>query len=268
MATAPAECCPPGSLPALEEASQHADRGQTRTIGDNSLSVYEVGPQAAKFAVIVVHDVFGFSGGRIKGVCDTLSVLLPTARIVLPDIYGSKASIADFGGFAAPEGKEFLRRMGWKERTRPVLEAVLRSLPRADSGEVIPVGVLGFCWGLWPVLRACGDSELVELGVRCGSSAHPSAGVCALYGDDAEALAKAIKTPLQLLPAGNDADSVKEGGAVAQAVRETAKKKCMIRSFDDMQHGWVPRGDITDKTVARDVEAAVREVATFFSANL
>ena len=101
------ECCPPGSHPALVlDKSREKLNGKVQTL-ESGLVVYTVPPggegaASCKKAVIVVYDVHGFSGGRIKGVCDTIAAA--GYHVVMPDVYGDEVGINDKGGFASDTG--------------------------------------------------------------------------------------------------------------------------------------------------------------------
>eukprot|EP00005_Dracoamoeba_jomungandri_P014896 CAMPEP_0174271766 /NCGR_PEP_ID=MMETSP0439-20130205/49002_1 /TAXON_ID=0 /ORGANISM="Stereomyxa ramosa, Strain Chinc5" /LENGTH=130 /DNA_ID=CAMNT_0015361969 /DNA_START=31 /DNA_END=420 /DNA_ORIENTATION=+ len=108
-------CCPPNSLPALTLDSEREHAGTEHTLG-SGLKVYVVEPKTEeppKKAVIAIYDVYGFKGGRIKGVCDSLGE--EGYLVALPDIYGNEAGVQDYGGFATAEGKKFLLQFTWED---------------------------------------------------------------------------------------------------------------------------------------------------------
>ena len=64
-------CCPPGSLPYATPPAGYTPKGAVVTL-PLELPVYVTGPTIATATVIVLPEVFGWSG-RLKGICDTLA---------------------------------------------------------------------------------------------------------------------------------------------------------------------------------------------------
>ena len=73
-----------------------------------------------------------------------------------------------------------------------------------------------------------------------------------------------------LLQAGNDPENTKPGGAVHQALQQHLGfgSKCVVEEFPDMKHGWLPRGDLSQPAVSRDVAAAMKKVLAFLHQHL
>merc|ERR1712060_885150 len=100
---------------------------------------------------------------------------------------------------------------------------------------------------------------------KCGVGPHPSTKLEGVFGGDEQAMMEKVNMPMLLMPAGNDPDNLKEGGALAEDV---AKKGGKSVTFPEMSHGWVARGDLNDATVARDVKAAMELAVPFFKEKL
>ena len=99
------DCCPPGSLPALTEDTARKVNGVVEKVGD--LDCYYVAPPAATTkAIVVIYDVHGFSGGRIKGVCDALAA--SGFHVAMLDVYRG-TNITEQGGFGSESGTAFLK---------------------------------------------------------------------------------------------------------------------------------------------------------------
>ena len=104
--------------------------------------------------------------------------------------------------------------------------------------------------------------------IQAGAGCHPSIKVGPLlFGEVEEDLAKAVKCPQLLCPAGNDPDNVKPNGALVDIVNG-AGYECKSVEFPDMAHGWVIRGDASQENVARDVTGALGLVSGFFARHL
>ena len=278
-------CCPAGSLPALTEDTSRALNGTVEMLPvvqseakmlkargllapsnpppDTEVKCYISRPAKGKengAGVIVLYDVHGFSGGRIKGVCDSFAEA--GYLTIMPDVYGG-TNITDQGGFGSETGDAFLTSINWA-KIHPELNACARYMD-ANGAEV--VGAAGFCWGAWPVFKYAATGEIAA-GVCC----HPSLRVGNLFhGETEDGLASQVLCPQLLMPASNDpAEHYGEDGSVVAAVRAAhdAGLACETHTFADMQHGWVPRGDASDPNVARDVEAALARACAFFEEHM
>ena len=101
-------CCPDGSWPALIVDTERQSLCGTVETLPSGLKVYYTAPSGqSNKAVVVIYDVFGFKGGRIKSVCDQFAC--EGFHVIMPDLYGNEASINDHGGFASDGGKTFLK---------------------------------------------------------------------------------------------------------------------------------------------------------------
>lgn len=71
------------------------------------------------------------------------------------------------------------------------------------------------------------------------------------------------------MPAGNDPDDYRPGGSVISALQANNPKSTTIfEPFQDMRHGWVPRGDISDPNVDAAVKLALKHASDFFAAHI
>ena len=97
-------CCPPGSLPQLVEDDKRELAG---TIIEGEIPIYYVAPPAESTkAIVVIYDVFGFSGGRIKGCCEGLAAA--GFHVAMPDVYKG-TDIAKEGGFGDEKAMAWLK---------------------------------------------------------------------------------------------------------------------------------------------------------------
>lgn len=250
-----ASCCPPGALPALAEDKSLVLNGKVETVGH--LRLYTSAPAApTKKAVVVIYEVHGFDGGRLKGICDTFAQ--SGFLTVMPDVYHGVA-INDIGGWGSDRCQAFLRGQTWPKLSDE-LDLVLDHLHKQG---IESVGIVGFCWGAWVVFHACATGKF-----NAGASCHPSLMIGNLFhGETVEGLSATVKAPQQLNAAGNDPDNVKEGGDV-QKILQANGVVCETHHFADMNHGWVPRGDVSDDAVKAGVEKAMTNMITFFNTHL
>jgi len=244
-------CCPPGSLPALQEDAARALSG---SVIDNRL-YYSAPPTASTLGIVVIYDVHGFSGGRIKSVCDQLA--LAGFHVVMPDVYEG-SSIGAEGGFGEEKAMAWLKAKS--DYTGYLKGALKPAFEHLTSQGVTSVGAIGFCWGAYGVTKLSCDG-LIHAGVSC----HPSLKIGNMFFAEAEAdQVKPAKAPLLFLPAGNDPPLYTDGTLVA----DDASVEVVAQAFPEMKHGWVPRGDAADAAVARDVEAALKAATDFLGKHL
>ncbi len=102
--------------------------------------------------------------------------------------------------------------------------------------------------------------------VVCGASPHPSLAVEGWAHKGAnDALAGRVTKPLMLLPAGNDSDDYRPGGAIWEALTAGSPDSQLVDEFQEMIHGWTTRGDLADPAVDRDVKKAINHIVGFFN---
>jgi len=233
-----AACCPPGSEPEL--ASTYVPRGKVEKL--DGLDLYCVGTVGAN-AIIVITDIFGPDSGRHKLICDQYADA--GFYVAIPDLFrGNSYSSVDFTQLG-----EWCAKFTWSILKKDI-DTVVSFL---EKRGVSSFGIVGFCWGSWVVFHACASSKF-----SVGVSYHPSVTNCAsLYGENDIELTKAIQCPQLLLPASNDPDTYKTGATITELKNKPFGNDCETVVFPDMVHGWVPRGDLTNPNVARDVKKAM-----------
>jgi dienelactone hydrolase len=146
---------------------------------------------------------------------------------------------------------------------RHVAEDTRRTL--AYFREVLGVeqiAVLGICWGFGIVaeLAATGD-------VACGVSVHPSTGLIfgRLFNQPEEYYVQNCKAPLLLMPAKNDAASVKAGGAWS---RSLAAKGLGVEVAEYNQfHGFWARAPLSPDN-ERDVADIFQRIVNFLAKHM
>lgn len=240
-----AECCPPGSWPACQAPEAYQANGSEGKIGE--LPIYHVG--SGEKAVLILPDIFGWAQnkGRFFGIADTLAA--QGFQVLLSDpFHGDTAAGKDI--------MPWITSHPYDGSVGKDIEACVKFLQ--DKG-CTSVGVVGFCWGVWALCKAAS----VGVPFKCGVGAHPSTRLEGMFGGEGaeQSMIEKVTMPVLLLPAGNDPDNLKEGGAVSKAL-ESKGGSCI--TFPDMTHGWLCRGDLSDATVARDVELGMKHMVTWF----
>jgi len=219
--------------------------------------MYSVGADSKK-GVIVIPEIFGIHGGRLKAICDRIAGA--GFVVVMPDLMrGDSWAKHSSGDMTIPE---WLKRFPWEKVSKDLTATVY---PHLAAKGVESFGMMGFCWGSWVVLKASGTGKL-----SAGVSAHPShSKIEPLWGGTEEKLFEAVQCPQLIMAAANDPDLHKPGGLDEKELKKKPfGDKCIVREFARQQHGWVPRGDISDAVIAEDVEAALSLTLEFFRTNL
>jgi len=237
-------CCPPDSLGGLK--TDYKPRGVIQNF--DGLSVYTVG-QGEK-AIIVIHDLLGVDSGRTKEICDQFADA--GYLIVMPDFFeGDGGTEKDFlEGFFLFKTYSIMKRL-WKVPFKKVQEHLNKSIyPFLESKGVKKIGTMGFCWGGFIVFNICADER-----VGAGVGFHP---VYDKFFVSVQKLTEAVKCPQLICPAENDSNEMKEGQKIEKTLRKRLGDDVKIKTFPEMQHGFVNRGDMKDPKVERDVKEAIK----------
>lgn len=215
---------------------------------------YTAASSASKKGVVVFYDVHGFSGGRIKGVCDAIAS--QGFHVVMPDVYKG-TNIKAEGGFGSEPGMAWLKKVS--------VDADSQAAPafaKLKSVGCETIGAVGFCWGAYPVCKLAAASK-----ITAAVCAHPSLKIGNMFFEETvEAQCANVKAHLLFMPASNDDDYYRDG-----TLTDLIKKngfEATTEDFPDMKHGWVPRGDTGDDVVKRDVERAINTATAFFEKHL
>mmetsp|Transcript_46181 Transcript_46181/g.76951 ORF Transcript_46181/g.76951 Transcript_46181/m.76951 type:complete len:261 (-) Transcript_46181:112-894(-) len=253
-------CCPPDSLPGLIAPEDYTPKGTVCTLPGSDLSCYEVG--SGDKAVIVCYDIFGFDGGRTKGICDQIANA--GFVVLLPDFYRGD-NCAKSGANPYTDGDKFMAWFAKVGSSKAVKDDVDNTIaPYIKSKGVTKIATVGFCSGaFWSLALCCPAPNAPPSPFACGVLAHPSLGLSKAVGEGAaEEWADRCTCPILFMPAGNDPDTLLPGGSVVKAVEASGQEVRSVH-FADMQHGWIPRGDLSKENVARDVTAGMELIIEF-----
>ena len=247
-------CCPDGSWPALKAPADYTPKGKMVKEGDVDLCT--VGDASSGKAIIVITDIFGINGGRVKGICDQYAS--EGFLVVMPDLLDG-LSAEDKGGF--PACVDWLKTFTWA-----VLEGKLKSAYKylADN-KITSTGAIGFCWGSWVVFHMSAGTN-----IQCGVSFHPSLiAAPRWYGEVEAEIVDAVQCPQFVYPAGNDPANIQPGGELTEMLAaKPFGSKCEFGTYKEQQHGFMVRGDVSNAEVARDVKDGMEKSIKFFKANL
>ncbi|XP_075260642.1 putative carboxymethylenebutenolidase isoform X2 [Convolutriloba macropyga] len=240
-------CCPPGSLPKL--VATHKAKGDESTLPGTDLPVYVVG--SGEKVVIHYYDIWGWNGGRTRFLCDTLAD--QGYKVVIPDFYRGQAW-DDSPIEPGPVGK-FVSQFP----PDSIVKDTQAVIDHFKSGGAKTFGATGCCWGAWAIFACCAS----KLPISAAVSYHPALGLAAVFGSSPVELTSKVTTPQCLLPAGNDPADVKPGGEVVKTLEDN-KVPVESKDYPDVQHGYMPRGDLSDPKVVEACEDAEKRTYSFF----
>lgn len=125
------------------------------------------------------------------------------------------------------------------------------------------IGCLGFCWGIWVGFKA----SAAGFPLKAGAGAHPSIRLEEYHGSTPKKLSELVNCPMMIASARNDPPNVQEGGTVEQILKARFPQS-FIKSFPDVDHGWVSRGNLEDPVISQSVSEALSAITTFLQENL
>jgi dienelactone hydrolase len=121
-------------------------------------------------------------------------------------------------------------------------------LPYVQAQGAKRIGFIGFCWGAKIALNALSDAHVSAAGLM-----HPSQLTAEEFG--------AVQGPVIVMPAQNDPDMA----PLMESLKSNAKAgDSEHHRFDEQQHGWTVRGDLTNAATARDVTKSLDLLKAFF----
>jgi dienelactone hydrolase len=289
-------CCPPGSWPALEagETPPGGYRGTVVTLpppqGDADSStqqpplqayVVKADPAAAesssaaastRYGLISFQDIYEYNTGRALAVADQFASMGFT--VVHVDFVTNDKSCKQ-GHLDMAQFVPWLEERKYGEFISPklihtVLPYLQSLLDGADSNTTTKIGIIGFCWGGYNCLRAMADPDIHPL-VGAAVLFHPAFAINQLLGlhpeclDVAESVSTAV--PALICSAGNDPKFGWPDGSLLQALQTRCPSTRGVH-FDDMLHGWVIRGDVSDDNVREQVKRAIELAVAFLKEHL
>jgi len=187
----------------------------------------------------------------------------------LPDFYHGEKWPAEkpLNEETMPQLLGWLKNFPWEDRLKKDFEKLLKHM---QDKQISEYGLIGFCWGAWFIFKASSLDESFRPTLKCGVDCHPSLGLDGLFGGNEATLAKAVRVPQLIFPAGNDPANVKEGGEVIEILRNSPliagpeQNRVGVFVYPEMTHGFMTRGDVSKPEVARDVKDALQKIIPFY----
>eukprot|EP01039_Chlorochromonas_danica_P007139 gene7139-7892_t len=251
-------CCPPNAYKFLEP--DYAFVGQTHRL-DNGQEFYHSGKVGEK-GVLVIPDVFGWNGGRTRNIADFLGdegyyTVVP--KLLVPAMEGAVDGDGFSQNISMGEAVEALKRFP----TEDLLPRIKVVVDHMKSEGVKQIAILAFCWGGWVAAHVLASDEADNY--SCCAIAHPSLKIEAgIFGGDILSLVSAVRKPMLWLPTRGDEAEYDVGGAWFKKLKENHPTSESI-SFGDVDHGFIPRGNISDPLVKQEIDRALAATLTFFS---
>jgi len=217
--------------------------GEVDQLGD--LTVYRFGPASNDKWVVWGHDIFGVDSGRTKEYCEKMNTDLGVTCI-LPDFFRG-----------VPPPPPFITVPTWNGQLGLDWEELL--VPYLELGGAQSVGVVGTCFGSYIVIHTSASFAPFMSG---GVSIHPShPGLMQLAGEDEAETYSMISTPQFFMDTPDSVESVREGGLASTIIQTTF--------FDEFEnpcnHGFFPRGDLSDPAVEECVNRAMEQLLDFIT---
>lgn len=198
--------------------------------------------------MILFPDVWGFQS-RILKIADWLSCERSCHVLVCDFFRGETKDDHD-------DLKAWFESVPFEPNVTMDVAACMEYL-KVDKG-VSDFGAMGFCWGGWAIAKTCQAGIIPWNVIICP---HPSLRIEPwVFGGNDIALMHSIACPALFMPAGNDSIYLKPQSPEFQAM---PNKNCKSIPFEEMAHGWTTRGDMTNPTIKRDVEAALQATREF-----
>ena len=155
----------------------------------------------------------------------------------------------------------WIKSVSGPDAIRADLDLVFEALAKSGAKKI---GFAGFCFGGYAAFLASQTSAL-----SCAVGLHSSIKIFNFHGSNEVAAAGTLNCPQMFLQAGNDPENTKAGGDIDKALAQLPiGSQCVFREFKEMKHGWVPRGDLSQAEVRRDVEQAMDLTIAFLDTHL
>lgn len=224
---------PEGSWPGLTYTNYTA-KGIVSIIDD--LPIYTIG--SGDKAIIFIYDIYGFDSGRTRQICDLLAS--GGYFVILPDIFR--------GDYQGKPGSNFSSSDYPFERVNEDLTT--KVYPYLEQRGSSQFAMIGACFGGWIVFEASRNTTKVVGGI----SYHPS-----VFGkaDLVEGLSNQILSPQLVIATMQEPDEVKEGG-IMEDILEAKFEDSVFKTFNDMSHGFVTRGNTSDAAIKAAVDESIR----------
>jgi len=241
------------------------------------MRVYIVGDSVPgrKVGIIVAHDIFGGASGRHKLICDQLSDTCG-AVVCMPDLFHDsypsdekELPLWKIPLYLPTAFSQIVRRK-WSPG---VLRDVESAVSVLSGLGVERVGMMGFCYGAWVVMRGSGAEADRLPEVCCGVSVHPSVHqIVGFEGTSEEEIVRAVRSPQLVLSTTSEPAAWRAGGDVhrwlASLPGAAGRGSKVVNLPGGLLHGFCTRGNASNPAVLAGVRQVMDEAAAFFETHL
>ena len=252
--------------------------GYTWFMGGRGLKAYVTGASpheswVDKPVLVLAHDIFGPSAGRHYELADYWAKELHGICVVPDYFHGSRMMAEDPGmgpwamvkiiiALITGTFKAFVKRFTSAELLADT-EVLHKFL---DARGVEKFGMVGFCWGAFPLFKVAGLAGSRPKLVCCASF-HPSVmGVAKELGENCEEIvqqAVASGCAQMVVATPMEPKEWQPDGSVQKMLVSGLGEAAVSFTATTQQHGYMTRGDTTKPAVLMEVEKSIREVISF-----
>jgi len=259
-------CCPPNAEKYLDNTYENV--GSLATL-PSGLEYYGVGSTSDK-PLLLIPDVWGYNSGRTRTVADVFAlqgyyVIVP--KLLTPGLEGGTDGDGlypsfDFGA-DFPKFPPFMQQFDYESNLKSKIQDVIDYFKSLGG---VKGQILGFCWGGWLIANifASDQNEFFN----SGAIGHPSITVEeGIYGRNTAALVEKIQKPLLLFPTKGDPEEYHPDGAFFSSLKDRFPTSASYPLLEE-NHGFWPRGDITNEATKDAINFATDKTFAFFAEHI
>ena len=234
-------CCPPGAHGCLS----HDYKASGKEVSAGGIQVYETGKAVNNKMTIIIGDVWGWDGGRVRAIADQLGGLVVIPKMMKPYQEGTNGDALPPGFNVSEKFSEIIPHLKENWCAEVIAPQIRKVMTYYRTQGIEECGMVGYCYGCWAISQACHGDE-TPLPVKCVVMSHPSLGVEGVFGRDPTSLATKVKNIPVMIQQTKEDDSelYGESGSIFAAFQENSNNKSKTVPFLDMHHGFVTRGAI------------------------
>jgi len=262
-------CCPPNAEKYL--AASYATTGNTQALA-NGYEFYSSGSVEATKAILLVPDVFGWNGGRIRNIADWFAeagyyVVVP--KLMVPPLDDGTDGDGLFPNFDFTITEHvsrfpgYMKLVNYNDVLKPRIAAAAEHI---NSLGINTIHLMGVCWGGWVCFLALADAEINNK-FDCVAIPHPSVSLEQMIcGKPVADLVDRVTKPVLFMPSKGDPDEYRENGAWYQTLKAKFPTSATV-DFAEHNHGFVTRGDVSNPATKEAVEKALSTALSFYKSN-
>jgi len=210
----------------------------------DKLDSYINGPDDAKSAVIVNHDLFGWKAAGCRNVVDRVAAA--GHLVIMPDLF--RGDSWKYGSDFSPTNLTAFFSVNPDARVQEDIKKVCTFLKKKN---ITQIGIMGFCWGG----RAAFNSSVNGM-IKAAVSLH-GGGVLVETCKDVACPVFFIQAELDNHPPLALVESMKKA-------LEGMKKEAKLKVYPGVNHGFSVRADPSDANAVKQADTAICDAIDFF----